>query len=236
MGPSSAAGAPATGTSSAGAALGVLIDGGDENRILGNLFGVDEFGAALSPITTPISIAPDTDLDEPATGNVVGAKLSPGAAASPRCDGGCNAITNGQEGISLQRSGESPRSTTITGNFIGLRPDGASALENEFEGIDVWSSDQTTIGGGRRERNYITGGRAAWSSSQLARPDREGKPNRLRLDRADADRPARRHGLRLRRRVVRAKRRRSAHRGGRQPLRPGPVDDGRCWSAARAPW
>lgn len=154
----------------AGGSNGVRVDGGDRNRILGNLFGVDEFGAALTPTTTPISISPDTDLDEPAVGNVVGTKLSAAAAASPDCDGGCNAITNAvQSGIGLSSVGESARKTAILGNFIGLRPDGASPLENEIVGVFVAGSDGTVIGGGKRKRNYITGGRAAWDPDADAR-------------------------------------------------------------------
>jgi hypothetical protein len=147
----------------AGGSSGVLVDGGDRNHILGNLFGVDQFGTTLTAISTPVSIAPDTDIDEPAVANTVGTELSPAAAASPECDGGCNAITNaGGDGVGLQRTGEVARDTTIAGNFIGLRPDGESALENEFFGIWVAGSDGTTIGGSKFERNYITGGRQAW--------------------------------------------------------------------------
>lgn len=154
----------------AGGNSGVTVVGGDRNRILGNLFGVDHLGTTLAGILTPIGIVPDTDIDEPAVANAVGAKLSPAAAASPECDGGCNAITNGgQSGISLQSLGETARRTTIAGNFIGLRPDGASALENENSGIFVAGSDGTTIGGGKRERNYITGGQDAWDQRQGSR-------------------------------------------------------------------
>ena len=152
-----------------GGSRGVYVEGGDRNRILGNLFGVDAFGNALTPINTPISISGDLDTGEPAVGNVVGTKLSASAAATVQCDGGCNAITNGVDGISLFNGAETARKTTIAGNFIGLRPDGDSALENEFSGMAVAGSDATRIGGSARERNYITGGRNAWSQQADSR-------------------------------------------------------------------
>ncbi len=152
-----------------GGSAGVVVSGGDRNRILGNLFGVDSSSAALASVTSPISIAGDADTGTPAVGNVVGTKLSRSAAASPECDGGCNAITSGDAGIRLFSAAETARKTTIAGNFIGLRPNGMTALENEFDGVAVAESDGTTIGGGKRERNYITGGRNAWSQQAGSR-------------------------------------------------------------------
>ena len=145
----------------AGGDNGVVIAGGDRNRILGNLFSVNSLGTPLPSMGSPVGIfghGPD-----PAVGNRIGIRVSRAAARSPECDGGCNAIARGeQSGIALFAGGAiPPRKTKIQGNFIGLEPDGESPLQNEMAGVNLGEADGTTIGGSGGARNVITGGELA---------------------------------------------------------------------------
>lgn len=140
-----------------GGLSGVFVRGGDANRILGNLFGVTTFGTSLSSISLPIGLSAFGSDD--AVGNQIGTKLSSNAARSDQCDGGCNAITNGEIGILLGAGAEDPSmNTRVRSNFIGLTPSGLFSMANSSAGIDLRASHGATIGGGKRNRNYIVGG------------------------------------------------------------------------------
>jgi CSLREA domain-containing protein len=155
---------PGTGNfvgNSGGAGLEVL--GASNTRVLGNAFGVAPAGdqAAANQVSLAISSTPDA----PAMDNVIGTRVSPAAAATSACDGGCNLISGSVlSGIDLSGLGGSgpPIGTTIAGNQIGLDAAGAGIIPNGGAGILVGAAPRTTIGGPRPgDENRIAGGTAA---------------------------------------------------------------------------
>jgi hypothetical protein len=140
-----------------------ISQGADDARVRGNYFGTLANGTTAAPNGANIRVQGDAFSADEATGNVIGASVSSSAAATSKCDGGCNLIANGTaDGIVLavdSASSLGPQQTTIKGNFIGLDKSGSlSGYENSV-GIDLGDADGVTIGGSSsRERNYITGG------------------------------------------------------------------------------
>jgi len=104
------------------------------STIQNNWIGVDTDGSAAGNIGTGIEIT------ENATGNLIGPN---------------NVISaNSGRGIFVGLSGADDN--TISGNRIGVDPDGLSPMGNAFEGILVNAVDNTTIGGtSASERNVI---------------------------------------------------------------------------------
>jgi CSLREA domain-containing protein len=142
---------------------GLEIVGSSNVRVLGNAFGVTPTGAQAAP--NDVNLAISSTVDAVATNNVVGTRVSPAAAATAGCDGGCNLISGSSlSGIDLTGLGGSgpPVGTTIVGNHIGLDAAGAASIPNGGPGVLVGPAPRTTIGGPRLgDENRIAGGASA---------------------------------------------------------------------------
>ncbi len=151
---------------------GLDIHGADGVRVMSGYFGVEPDGITPAPnggkdieaVSVQDPAAPGTWIE--AAGNRIGTQLTPEAAASPACDGGCNVIAaSGSSGIDLEGDGddEGPATGTIVaGNYIGLDASGTVALANAAAGVNVGPAGQTVIGGIRAsEANRFAGGEAA---------------------------------------------------------------------------
>lgn len=97
---------------------GILIQNGSNgNQILGNYIGTNQAGTSAIPNTVGIEVTNST-------GTVIGS-----------VGGGRNIISgNTRDGISLDNI-QAPGNTQIVGNYIGLEPDGTTALGNGNDGI-----------------------------------------------------------------------------------------------------
>ena len=105
------------------------------STIQNNRIGVDADGNAAGNIGAGIEIT------ENATGNLIGPN---------------NVISaNGGRGIFVGLSGADDN--TISGNRIGVSPDGFSPMGNAFEGILVNAADNTTIGGTSASNRNVIG-------------------------------------------------------------------------------
>jgi CSLREA domain-containing protein len=146
----------------AGDGLDVL--GADSVEVLGNYFGVVPDASVIEPGgSTAASNGKDIEVNSTSVGGfeaeaaVIGANLSPAAAASPECDGGCNVISGATlSGIDLQGDGgqEAPAgAVTIEGNHVGLNAAGTAAIANGSQGVLVGSAHQIVVA-----RNHINGG------------------------------------------------------------------------------
>jgi CSLREA domain-containing protein len=142
------------------AADGLDVHGGNGVRIYGNYFGVEPDGVTPSPNGGDDIEAVSTG-DEVA-GTRIGTRVSPDAAATPGCDGGCNVISGaGLNGVDLKgEAGESPAtSTSVLGNYIGASADGTAAVPNTEAGVNVGEAAHTLVGGpSAGEANRINGG------------------------------------------------------------------------------
>jgi CSLREA domain-containing protein len=151
------------------AGTGLTIVGSSRARVLGNDFGVALDGDA-APNGTDLAIA--SHLDLPALDNVIGTRVSPAAATTPACDGGCNLISGSEtNGIDLTGSaGSGPASgTTVAGNHIGLNRAGDGPLANADVGVLVGAAPRTVVGGPRPEdANRIAGGTVAIAATGSA--------------------------------------------------------------------
>ena len=143
--------------------VGLAIVGSSNVRVLGNDFGVDPAGDPAP--ANELNLAISSSGESLALDNTVGTRISPGAAATPACDGGCNLISgSASSGIDLTGAGGSapPVGTTIAGNQIGLDATGEASLPNGGAAIRVGQASRTTIGGPRPgDENRIAGGSAA---------------------------------------------------------------------------
>jgi CSLREA domain-containing protein len=149
---------------STGAGLEIL--GASEARVLGNDFGLDPAGAGAAPNGTAVAIASTPGFT--ATDNAIGTRVSPEAAATPACDGGCNLVSGSEaSGIDLTGGNGSgpPVGTTIAGNHIGLDAAGMGTLANAGAGVLVGAASRTVVGGPRAgDANRIAGGAAGVSA------------------------------------------------------------------------
>lgn len=141
--------------------IGLSILGSSRTRILGNRFGFDLAGA---PAANGTNLAIGAD-GSPALDNIVGTRVSPGAAETAACDGGCN-LLSGAESNAIDLTGEAgsgpPVGTTVVGNQIGLDGAGSGSIPNADTGILVGAAPHTTVGGPRPEdANLIAGGTVA---------------------------------------------------------------------------
>lgn len=143
------------------AADGLDLHGGNEVKVYGNLFGVEPDGITPSPNGGDDIEVVSTGGGE-VSGTEIGTRVSAAAAASPRCDGGCNVISGATaNGVDLQgEAGESPAtSTSVFGNYIGLNADGAAAIPNADAGVNVGQAPHTLVGGpSAGDANRINGG------------------------------------------------------------------------------
>jgi len=148
---------------------GLSIVGSSKTRVLGNDFGL-ALGGGAGPNGIDLTIASKPAF--PAQDNIVGTRVSPAAAATPSCDGGCNLISGSEtSGIDLTGSiGSGPASGTIVaGNHIGLDRAGTGSLANAGVGVLVGAAPRTVIGGPRPEdANRIVGGTVAIASTNSA--------------------------------------------------------------------
>jgi CSLREA domain-containing protein len=143
--------------------IGLSVVGSSRARILGNRFGVDLSGAAATANGTDLAISSKKGF--PALDNIVGTRVSLGAAATGACDGGCNLISGAKSnGVDLTGSGGSgpPIGTTVVGNQIGFDGAGAGTIPNAEAGVLIGGAPHTTVGGPRPEdANLIAGGTVA---------------------------------------------------------------------------
>jgi CSLREA domain-containing protein len=142
------------------AADGLDVHGGNNVRVYGNLFGVEPDGITPSP-----NGGDDVEVvatEGEVSGTEIGTRVSATAAASPRCDGGCNVISGAAaNGVDLRgEAGENPAaSTLVLGNYVGVNADGSAAVPNADAGVNVGIAPHTLVGGpSAREANRIDGG------------------------------------------------------------------------------
>jgi CSLREA domain-containing protein len=140
---------------------GLDVHGGNGVKVYGNYFGVEPDGITPSPNGGDDIEVVSTGGGE-VTGTEIGTRVRPTAAASPRCDGGCNVISGAAaNGLDLQgEAGESPAmSTSVLGNYIGVNVDGTAAVPSAEAGVKVGEAPHTIVGGpAAGEANRINGG------------------------------------------------------------------------------
>jgi CSLREA domain-containing protein len=139
----------------------LTVFGADRTKILGDYFGVEPNGVTTAANGEDIEIVSAPGFE--AVDNQVGTAVSSEAAASAKCDRGCNLISGAtSDGLDLQGDGgeETPaRNTTIAGNYFGLDETGSAAVANAGASIRVGEAAQTIIGGHKAgEANRINGG------------------------------------------------------------------------------
>lgn len=142
---------------------GLDIHGASGARVLGGYFGLGPDGVTPAPNGGKgVEVASLAGAE--ALGNTIGTQLSAAALATPRCDGGCNAIAaSGSSAVDLEGEvgdGESAAaSTTVIGNYVGLDAPGTAAVPNGGDGVRVGQAGRTVIGGPRAsEANRFAGG------------------------------------------------------------------------------
>ena len=141
---------------------GLDVHGGNEVRVFGNYFGVEPDGMTPSPNGgDDIEVVSATEGLE-VIGTEIGTRVSPAAAASPRCDGGCNVISGATaNAVDLQgETGETPASSTsVVSNYIGVNAEGTAAVPSGGAGVNVGDAAHTLVGGpSAGETNRINGG------------------------------------------------------------------------------
>jgi CSLREA domain-containing protein len=140
---------------------GLDVHGGNGVRVYGNYFGVEPDGITPSPNGgDDIEVVATGGLE--VTGTEIGTRVAPAAAASPRCDGGCNVISGAAaDAVDLQgEAGESPAaSTSVVSNYIGVNAEGTAAVPSVDAGVNVGEAPHTVVGGpSAGEANRINGG------------------------------------------------------------------------------
>jgi CSLREA domain-containing protein len=144
---------------------GLDIHGVSNVRVMGGYFGVGPDGSTPAPNGgKDIEVASFEGSD--AVGNRIGTQLTPEAAATQVCDGGCNVISDaGLSGVDLEGDGgeEAPAAATvIVGNYVGLDASGTAVVANAADGVHVGPAARTVIGGPRAsEANRFAGGQTA---------------------------------------------------------------------------
>jgi parallel beta-helix repeat protein len=147
-----------TGTAAVGNQMGVFIDSGTSNDVVGNVLS----GNSLYGIRTnaPANII---------TSNRIGTN-SAGSAAVPNNAHGIyitnasdnqvidNLVSgNSSDGIFIQKVSSDPTGTLLQGNFIGTNAAGTSAIPNNI-GVRMHGTSNVTIGGNTTvQRNLISG-------------------------------------------------------------------------------
>ena len=142
---------------------GLHVQGAAQVRVLGNYFGVERDGTSPAANGKDIEVTSVLPGGPEAAGAVIGTRVSAAAAATPKCDGGCNVISGATaSGVDLEGDGgtEAPAvATTLAGNYVGLNPAGNGSIPNASVGIHVGAAAQTVIGGRKvGEANRINGG------------------------------------------------------------------------------
>jgi CSLREA domain-containing protein len=142
---------------------GLHVHGAAQVRVLGNYFGVERDGISPAANGKDVEVTSVAPGGPEAVGTVIGTRVSSAAAATPKCDGGCNVISGAAtSGVDLEGDGgtEAPAAaTTLAGNYVGLNPAGDGSIPNDSVGIHVGAAAQTVIGGRKvGEANRINGG------------------------------------------------------------------------------
>lgn len=140
---------------------GLDVHGGNGVRVFGNYFGVKPDGITPSPNGgDDIEVVSTEGLE--VTGTEIGTRVNPTAAATPRCDGGCNVISGSvSNGVDLEGEGEeSPAtSTSVLSNYVGVNATGTAVVPNAAAGVNVGEAAHTLVGGpSAGEANRINGG------------------------------------------------------------------------------
>ena len=120
-----------SGHSSAGAGVGLIGAGTEENKIQGNYIGTDASGNAARGNLIGVSLFSN------ATGNIIG---TDGDGVNDEFEG--NLISGNVTGINLQANVDD---TVVAGNWIGLNSAGTGSVGNSVQGIRVFE-DLTTSG------------------------------------------------------------------------------------------
>jgi hypothetical protein len=149
----------------AGNTQGLDLQGASGAQIMGNYFGVKADGTTAAPNNEDLEVTDSTAGGGfAAEGNEIGATVSPIAAATDACDGGCNVIAGSlSTGLDLNGEGleEKPATgpTAVHGNFVGLSATGTGVVANAGAGIWTGGADQVTVGGTEAgDANFIAGG------------------------------------------------------------------------------
>lgn len=164
---------------------GLDIVGASSVEVLGNYFGVKPDGATPAVNGKDIEVSSTDDIG--ASGISIGTRVSPKAAATPECDGGCNVISGAlSTGIDLEgdsKPEEPPAvATTIRGNYIGLNAAGTAPVANASVDVYVGKAAQTVVGGSKPgEANRINGGEVGVEAGPAA-PDLVVRGNLIGVD------------------------------------------------------
>jgi CSLREA domain-containing protein len=152
--------------------VGVVVRGASNTSIQGNYFGVNPNGSTFfAELEVGIQVGDDDATGSTAENTEIGGEVTSGGV----CDGTCNVIAtfNGGAGIELtgtasEHIGAATGPTTISGNYIGLGPDGTTTVGSyeygifgapQVNGSSTLGPGEVTIGGvGSTEANYIVGG------------------------------------------------------------------------------
>lgn len=130
---------------------GLVISGASAtgNVVKGNYIGTNATG------TTSIGNSADGLLIVHAPNNIVGG--TSGVTPYGRCSGDCNLLSgNGANGAGIWLSGASNNS--VISNFIGVTPDGMSALPNGDIGLEIQDAANNTVGGITSDRRNVISG------------------------------------------------------------------------------
>ena len=165
---------------------GLDVHGGNGVRVYGNYFGVEPDGITSSPNGgDDIEVVATEGLEM--SGTEIGTRVSAAAAASPRCDGGCNVISGAAaDGVDLEGEGEEgiATSTSVLGNYIGADADGTAAVPDAGAGVRVGEAPHAIVGGpSAGEANRINGGSVGILAGPAA-PDLAIRGNRIGTDAA----------------------------------------------------
>ncbi len=138
---------------------GLDIGGATEVTVQGNWFGLKPDGTAATS-QAGFDIAVHNVNATPASKVQIGATIEGAALTTKACDGGCNVIAHASGGIGLASGGAATGPVTIHGNYIGLGPDGSTAIANVNWGINTGAAGKVTVGGpeGEKNANFFAGG------------------------------------------------------------------------------
>ncbi len=157
-------GAPINGTITGNAISGNIISGNSENGI--ELFGTGAFNNSVSGNTIGLGMS-DALIPNHANGvylNNAGAGDSPGmgndiggATDTPGTVLGNVIAGNGQAGIYISSTNNSPTDATIEGNLIGINSAGTAGVGNRSYGVVIYGSSSNTIGGSNLANGMVAG-------------------------------------------------------------------------------
>ena len=126
---------------------GIQATGGTSAQIRGNYVGVGSAGALLGNTGEGVELS----------GTSTGAFVGGSTATAGACDGDCNVISgNLSDGVLI--SGSPATSNLVSGNFLGVGPNGFSDFGNGQNGVRLLAAPGNTVGGtSANARNVIAG-------------------------------------------------------------------------------